>query len=122
MGRLLLIGVAGAAGALCRLGVANVVGERTWPWATILVNVSGAFALGLLLAWATTRWSPTVVGALGIGFLGSFTTFSTLAMDAVGLGEGDGAPAAAGYLVASVALGVLAALLGQALGRSITAA
>lgn len=116
----MLIGVAGALGAVCRLGVANLVGERTWPWATILVNVSGAFALGLLLAWATDRWSPTVVGAVGIGFLGSFTTFSTLAMDAVRLGEGDGAPVAAGYLLASITLGVAAAVLGQAVGRAIT--
>ena len=117
MVRLLLIGAAGAAGALCRLGVGNVVGERTWPWATIVVNVVGAFCLGALLAWGAGRWSPTVVGALGIGFLGSFTTFSTLAVDAVALGEGDGAPAAGLYVLASVALGVGAAVVGQSVGR-----
>lgn len=121
VGRLVLIGVAGAAGALCRLGVANLVGERTWPWATFVINVSGAFALGLLLAWAADRWSPAVVGALGIGFLGSFTTFSTLTVDAVGLGETGGASSASVYVVASVALGLVAALAGQALGRMLTA-
>lgn len=119
MGRLVLIGMAGGAGALCRLGVANLVGERSWPWATIVVNVVGAFLLGLVLAWAVGRWSPVVVGALGIGFLGSFTTFSTLALDAVRLGEGDGATAATGYLLASIALGVAAAVAGQGLGRSL---
>ncbi len=121
MGRLVLIGAAGAAGALCRLGVANLVGERSWPWATFVVNVSGAFALGLLLAWAADRWSPVAVGAIGIGFLGSFTTFSTLAVDAVRLGEGDGSIAASGYVVASIALGLVAAVAGQALGRVLTA-
>lgn len=119
MTRLVLVGVAGAAGALCRLGVGNLVGERSWPVATVVVNVTGAFALGLLLAWATTRWSPVVVGALGLGFLGSFTTFSTLAVDAVTLGEVGGTPSALGYLVVSLVLGVGAALVGQTLGRTL---
>lgn len=115
--RLCLIGVAGAAGALCRLGVNNAVGSRSVPVATLVVNVVGCFALGVVIIWGAKQWSPAVVSALGLGFLGAFTTFSTFAADAVAL-ESDGqALVGAAYVVASVALGLGAAVAGQAVGR-----
>lgn len=117
MARLALIALAGGAGALCRLGVGNALDARSFPVATLTVNVLGCFALGVLGVWGATRWSPAVVSVLGVGFLGAFTTFSTFAVDAVELESGGRALAAAGYVVASVGLGLAAAVAGQVTGR-----
>lgn len=119
MSRVALIALFGAAGALARLGVNNVVSHRTFPWSTVLINITGSFALGLLVTWGSTRVSAPVASALGIGFLGAYTTFSTFTVDATLLGDEGRVPAAASYLALSVALGVAAAIAGVALGRSL---
>ncbi len=116
--RLVLIGVAGAAGALCRLGIANLVPARTLPLATLVVNVGGAFALGLVLAWVSPRLGPATASVVSVGFLGAFTTFSTFAMETVALHQSGRAGAAAGYVAVSIGLGLAAAVAGQHLGRS----
>ena len=119
MTRVALIGVFGAAGALTRLGISNAIDARTFPWATLLINVTGSFALGVLLTWGATRLSHDVGSALAIGFLGAYTTYSTFAVDVTILGD-DGRVTAAGvYLAATIVLGVAAASAGVALGRSL---
>ncbi|HEX4904039.1 MAG TPA: CrcB family protein [Acidimicrobiales bacterium] len=119
MTRVALIGVFGAAGALTRLGISNAIDTRTFPWATLLINVTGSFALGLLLTWGATRLSHDVGSALAIGFLGAYTTYSTFAVDVTILGD-DGRVTAAGlYLAATVVLGIAAAAVGVALGRTL---
>ncbi|MGI8759098.1 MAG: fluoride efflux transporter FluC [Acidimicrobiales bacterium] len=117
MVRLLLIALAGAAGALCRLGANNLLGERPLPVATLVVNVAGSFALGVLLAWGTTHLSPEALSALAVGFLGAFTTFSTFTLEAVELHSAGRAAVAAGYVGLSVVLGLAAAVTGRALGQ-----
>jgi CrcB protein len=117
--RLVLLGVAGSMGALARYGIGVAVGERSFPWATLAINVVGSFVLALLLTMAIARsWSPDVVVPLGVGLLGAFTTFSTFTWDIVTMGRGDRVGAATTYLVASVALGVLAAALGVRAGEA----
>lgn len=80
----LLIAAAGGLGAASRLVVDGLVRHRvssTFPWATILINVTGSFLLGLLVgAGASDRWH----GVLGIGFLGGYTTFSTASLETAG--------------------------------------
>jgi fluoride exporter len=117
--RLVLIAVLGGAGALTRLGVGNAVGERDVPAATFLINVVGSFALGLLVTWGATRLSRDVASALAVGFLGAFTTFSTFTVDAALLGDAGRVGTAALYVVASVAVGLFAAVGGIALGRTL---
>ena len=117
MGRLALIGLAGAAGALCRLGANNLVAAHPIPAATLAVNVVGCFALGALSVWGAARMSPEVVSILSVGFLGAFTTFSTFTLDAVTLSSDGRLGLALAYLGASVALGLLAAVAGQQVGR-----
>lgn len=119
MSRVALIALFGAAGALVRLGVANVVPHRTFPWSTIVINVVGSFALGLLVTWGATKVSAPVSSGLGIGFLGAFTTFSTFTVETSLLGDDGRVPAATVYLLASVALGLGAAIIGIVLGRSL---
>lgn len=113
--RLLLIGVAGAAGALSRYGVGSAVGVRSFPWSTLAINVVGSLLLGLLLEAGRDRLADDVVVALGVGFLGAFTTFSTFGYESVALVR-DGRPGvAAAYVLASVALGLAAAAVGYGL-------
>ena len=119
MGRLALIAVAGAAGALCRLGANNLFGTRPFPVATLAVNVVGCFLLGLVAVWGATQMSPDAVSALSVGFLGAFTTFSTFALEAVNLEEAHRWGLAIVYVTCSVVLGLGAALAGQLLGRSL---
>lgn len=81
------VAVAGAAGAVLRLLIGAPLEEQfmKFPWATLVINLSGSAALGLLLglahAWPQIpRWTVPV---LGTGLLGSFTTFSTVMLAAV---------------------------------------
>lgn len=109
----------GALGALARAGVGQVLATRGFPWATLLVNVSGAFGMGaagtLLTERLTVRrhWRHFV----GIGFLGAYTTFSTMALERVTLLT-DGRPAAAlAYWLATLLLGQMAGVNGMWLAR-----
>jgi len=109
----LLVAVFGGAGAVCRYGVTQILGQRPFPLATLVVNVAGCFALGVVIAWGETRWSAATVAAAGAGFLGAFTTFSTFAVDSVFLAERSRPGLAVLNVVLSVGLGLLAALAGR---------
>ena len=118
------IGLAGAAGAILRtLAGTSAVGPGgellLMPLDTLFINGAGAFALGVFLTVAVDRLrlSATVRLAVATGFLGAFTTFSTLCMEAVSLAMDGAAGVAAAYLLLSVLIGVAAAALGIGLGR-----
>lgn len=77
------VGIGGAVGALLRFQLTKWIGERfavSFPLATLLINVSGSFMLGLLARTGST-WFPQhasqVVALLGVGLCGAYTTFST---------------------------------------------
>jgi fluoride exporter len=90
-----------------------------WPTATFLVNLVGAFLLGVLLE-ALARRGPDVGGRralrlfAGTGFCGALTTYSTLAVEVDLLADADRWPTAVGYGVASVVAGLGAAAAGIA--------
>jgi CrcB protein len=121
---ILLIGAGGAAGAIARFLVDQAVMTQLqgrFPWGTLVVNVSGSFVIGLLLALVLARpgWADSVRPGLMIGFLGAYTTFSTLMLESWRLWE-DGARALAlADLVGSIALGVVAVVVGLTVGRAI---
>ncbi|WP_222195762.1 fluoride efflux transporter CrcB [Modestobacter italicus] len=116
----------GAVGALGRWGVAEALPSPAggWPWATLLVNLTGCLLLGLLLAVLAARHpgSTWLRPLLGTGVLGGYTTFSTFAVESVRLAETGAWGAAAGYVLASVLGGVAAAAGGVVLGRRVAAA
>lgn len=120
----LLIGVGGFAGAIARYLVDSRL--STWsggalPWGTFVVNISGSFAVGLLFALMIERAAlpAEVRGPLMIGFIGAYTTFSTLALESWRMIE-DGAWLYAGAnLIGSIVVGVIAVIGGIALGRAI---
>lgn len=118
----ILVGVAGAAGALARHLVGGWVrgraGPGAFPWGTFAVNISGSFLLGLLTGLVTGRGllSAEVKLVLGTGFLGAYTTFSTWQLDLFqALRRGD-ATTALLNLALSAGLGLLAAWTGLAVG------
>ena len=114
----LLVGMAGTAGVLARYGISRLTlhGEAL-IWSTVGINIAGSFLLGLLVA---EHWfERDVREALGVGFLGGFTTFSTFSAQIV-LEVDAGEPRRALiYFVASVGGGVLAASAGYVLGKAI---
>ena len=119
---LLAVFIGGCAGGLARYAVVRAwpAAPRGFPLSTLVVNVSGAFLLGLLLVVAAELIAPStyVRPLLGTGFCGAWTTFSSVVASVDELvAHGRGATAAQ-YLVASIAGGLLAAALGMALGRS----
>ena len=117
--KVLLVGVAGAAGALGRYGVGVAMGTRSFPWPTLGINLIGSFLLGLLMTFGIERdWPDTTTTPLTIGLIGGFTTFSTFSYEAYTLLRDDRAPAAAVYVAASVVGGVLAAACGYAAARA----
>ncbi len=109
-----LVAVAGAAGVLARYGLGTWIASI---WTVVAINVAGSFLLGVL-AGLGGQLSADARTALGVGFLGGFTTFSTFSVQIVAEAEGGRPGRAAAYLAASVAGGVLAALAGHLLGRA----
>jgi len=119
---LLAIALAGGAGAALRLvvdGTVRSVARRRPHTATLVVNVTGSFALGLVTGLAASAGLPHEwLLVLGGGLLGGYTTFGTASVEAVRLlldGRGaSGAGHALGTLVLSVAAAPLGLLLGGA--------
>lgn len=121
---LVVIGLGGFAGAIARYlvdGWATGLGRGTFPWGTLAVNLSGSLLIGLLFALMIERAaiSSDLRGPLMIGFIGSYTTFSTLALESWRLLEDGAWLLGAANLVGSLALGVAAVVIGIGIGRAI---
>lgn len=115
----------GAVGVTLRYLVGVAAGSRMaggFPWSTLMVNVLGAFALGVLLAACLERGvgPPLLLPVVGVGLLGGFTTFSTFALEAVALVEAGRLTHAAAYVGLTNVVGLAAAVAGLALGRLLT--
>ena len=82
---LMAIAAGGALGAVGRHFVITRIGgcAEEFPWATLIVNLIGSFALGVLIELITVRWTPTpeVRAFMIVGLMGAFTTFSSVSMD-----------------------------------------
>ena len=123
LSHVVLVFIGGCAGALARVGLATAFPTLpgSLPLTTLLENVTGAFLLALLLSAAGSRVAvrPSVRLALGTGVLGSFTTYSTLAVEVERLLRSGEAPLGLGYAALTLVLGLLAAGLGLLTGRAL---
>jgi CrcB protein len=121
IGTLVAIFVGGALGTVSRyeLDAHHAIAAGHFPWVTLVINLSGSFAIGLLVPlteYLTSR-APLARPLLIVGFLGGWTTYSTLAVEATFLAK-DGAIADfVIYLAATVVGGLALVVAGTALGR-----
>ncbi|WP_442003652.1 fluoride efflux transporter FluC [Paenarthrobacter sp. RAF54_2] len=113
-----IVAAGGVLGALARYGLGLLIpAPGAWPLPTLIINLSGALALGALLEGLSRR-GPDVGRrrllrlALGTGFLGAYTTYSTLALDAVRLFTAGDTPGATTYLGVSLLGGAVATTTG----------
>lgn len=124
MTKLIFLAFAGGAGTLCRVALAGAVAQRfgpNTPLATASVNLLGSFLFGLLWAAGESRGGllGDLRGYLLAGFLGAFTTFSSLMFDALRLGQ-DGRPLHSALdLFLQNGLGVVLVLAGALVGRAV---
>lgn len=119
----LWIALGGALGALARHGVESGIPVLLpqcagFPWATLGINLSGAFFLGWILAYDETKGLKCiwVRNFAGIGFCGSFTTFSGVNLEMVEMAQSGATALAAVYFTASFVLGIAMAWTGAILG------
>jgi fluoride exporter len=122
-GLLLTIFLGGGIGALARFRLARWIYARTgasFPWGTLAVNVSGSFALGLVLPLLDALGPLSLArGFLTVGCIGAFTTFSTFAYEAVMLlQEGRGLRAGL-YIASSLGLGLVSIAAGLLVGSAV---
>lgn len=120
-----LIGVGGFLGANARYWLGLWAARRwgiTFPYGTLLINVSGSFLLGFFLTLTTERLlvHPNWRLLVAIGFLGAYTTFSTFTYESVALLRDGAWLAGLLNLIGSLFLGVLGLVIGSALARLVT--
>jgi fluoride exporter len=124
VGYLLLIGAGGFVGAIARYLVDGRVVYYTgtaMPWGTFAINISGSFFVGLMFALVTERAVlPAELRApVMIGFIGSYTTFSTWTLEAWRMMEDGAWLNATVNLGGSVVVGMIAVVAGVVIGRMI---
>ncbi|MCB1028927.1 MAG: CrcB family protein [Microthrixaceae bacterium] len=124
----LAVALGGAVGAPLRFVADRWVQRRTfgddaptaWPLGTLVVNLVGAFALGVIVGAARTgRGDPVLIAALGTGLCGALTTFSTTSVETMRLVEADRWGAAARVAGANLGLSVVVAALGLGIAAAI---
>jgi len=112
----------GAVGAVARYGLANSIYTmlgRGFPYGTLVVNLVGSLLMGFLFVFLLERINvgPEIRAAIIVGFLGSFTTFSTFSMETLTLINQGAYTKAALNIILSVVLCILFTALGVALAR-----
>jgi len=116
----IIVGIAGSLGAVTRYLLGRIIAGRVGsqiPFGTLLINVTGAFAIGLLFALTSQKLlSPALQTILATGFLGGYTTFSTLCWEGTQLVRKGNTAQSFCYFASTFVLGLFAALLGIALG------
>jgi CrcB protein len=122
----LSVAMGGAIGAVSRYWVSSFVYHLVgagFPWATLVVNVLGCAAMGVLVQLMALMWSPSepLRGFLMVGLLGALTTFSTFSMEVVLLIERGDLLNAGLYILLSVVLCIGATIGSMALAKLILA-
>ncbi len=122
---ILVVGLGAGIGGILRLVVTQLViawaGLNLAPAATLFINVSGSFLIGVVVETAGARadLSPLWRYFLATGILGGYTTFSTFSLEALTISTAGFVPLSAAYVAGSVILGIAAAYGGVATARAL---
>ena len=123
MKAILWVGLGGSLGAIARYLLGGWIAARlgaSFPYGTFAINVAGSGVLGLILGAFESRVPPAPLPlAVTIGFLGAFTTFSTFTYETTRLIEAGSLLPAMVNVAASVIAGLIAVMVGLALGRAL---
>ena len=123
--RLLLIGLGGGVGSILRYLLSGLVqglsGAAAFPLGTLVVNLLGCLAIGVLTELSESRGvlDPEMRGLLIVGLIGGFTTFSTFANETMSAIRDNALLVATGNVVASVTLGLAAVWAGRVLAHAV---
>jgi CrcB protein len=121
LNQFLIVGFGGALGAMARHGIQVFIVNRfaTHLVGTFLVNTSGSFLLGIFVGFgiAHIQWPSEIRNLFAIGFLGSYTTFSTLSVGTIQLVQKGEILLASINLSATVLCGIAVAAIGVYIGR-----
>jgi CrcB protein len=118
---IVVVMIAGGLGSGARYAIGlwalNRMGAQ-FPFGTLIVNLAGCFALGAVAQWAASgSWPPETRAAIGAGFLGGFTTYSSFNQETIALFTSGAAGAAAVNVAVTLAGGLAAGGLGAAAAR-----
>jgi CrcB protein len=125
----LWVGLGSALGGMGRFWIAGVIGQRygdAFPWGTILVNVTGSFAIGVLAAAAGTdgrlhpKLSPLAAQFFMVGICGGYTTFSSFSLQTLKLIQAGSVSQAGANIVLSVVACLVAVWIGYVVGQMFT--
>jgi CrcB protein len=114
------VAIAGALGALMRFGLVSFIGVRYFPWGTLAVNIIGSGLMGIAFVVIVEKslTDPSLKPMLMSGALGAFTTFSAFSLETWELLEKGDLLSAGLYVLASIALCILALYFGIVLTRA----
>lgn len=112
----IMVALGGIAGALARFGVYKAMPKKVLPIATLAVNLLGSFLLGWIVGFGV---HGNLYLFVATGFMGAFTTFSTLNVDMVKLIDNKQSYAAIVYTAVTYIGGLLSAAAGLIVGRVI---
>jgi fluoride exporter len=125
LGTAILVAIGSGFGGMARYGLSGAIAQRVsggFPLGTLLVNVSGALAIGIFFGATGAQWLPFAGPPwhhlLTYGFLGGFTTFSTFSLETLDLFRTGPRWRAVAYVAATVVLSVGAVAVGYYLAGS----
>lgn len=115
----LFVGIGGAIGSVARylVGLVPIKMQSHFPLTTLLINVLGAFCIGIIVTMAgrDKGFDPKLLLLLKVGFCGGFTTFSTFSLETVELLQKGSYFTAGAYMVLSIILCIFAIIFAQVL-------
>lgn len=120
MTAVLWVAAGGAVGSVLRYLVSDALNRQDGPWGTVVVNLVGSLALGIVIGWYADHGADSLVRiAVGVGVLGGFTTFSAWTVETIDLLNRSRIVPGLLNLAVPIVGGLLAAAAGLALGRSL---
>jgi len=123
MQNILYIALGGIIGTICRYAVSGAslyLSNSSFPLGTFIVNITGSFIIGFLwVVISPENISPQIRNMIFIGLLGSFTTFSSYALESLKLAQSGNYALALVYIIGSNVIGLLLVFLGYSLAKAI---